>query len=442
MSFWKRLLGAKGTLKPGHAGEQIAEQEMAGEHTEEAPLHAIPEAERSELYAAIGIGKIENVRALLARNPDLVFSRNKQGATPLHLAARERGYHEDRSTDITRLLLTKKARVNAKNDEGKTALHFAAEYGQKEIASLLLGCKAEVNALDNEGFTPLHYASLDRTYRDVADLLRSHGGKDDIHGAAKAGDLTTVEALLKSNPDLVFSKKTNGNTPLHYAARWGRLEVMELLLANKADVNARANNGQTPLHSAAFSSWDKITELLLTKNANPNARDDQGWTPLHWTARLGHRDSTKLLLTNNADVNARTADGLTPLHCAALHNDVPAVELLLANKADMDAKTGKGETALVLAADNGCKNSTALLRRMRHISQRTLCPVCGSRMREEGAPLTLSCAESHDRISYYSFDDSYATLSQTVASLLRAKGYEVEKSREGGHYNVTGSAST
>ena len=63
----------------------------------------------------------------------------------------------------------------------------------------------------------------------------------EIHDAAKTGDLAKVQALLKDNHDLVFSKDNNGGTPLHWAALNGHKDVAELLLANRADVNAKDN---------------------------------------------------------------------------------------------------------------------------------------------------------------------------------------------------------
>src|SRR5262245_48748160 len=95
-----------------------------------------------------------------------------------------------------------------------------------------------------------------------------------IYDAARAGDLLEVKALLKHQPDLVFSKARAGGTALHYAARNGHKDVAELLLANHADVNDRER--------------------------------DKGWTPLHCAAKNGHKDVAELLLgVDQADVNAR-----------------------------------------------------------------------------------------------------------------------------------------
>jgi hypothetical protein len=77
----------------------------------------------------------------------------------------------------------------------------------------------------------------------------------EIQDAAKSGDLEKVKALLKDNPNLVTNKNDNldmnGRTPLYWAASHGHKDVAELLLANKAEVNAKNKLGYTPLHGAA-----------------------------------------------------------------------------------------------------------------------------------------------------------------------------------------------
>ena len=73
-------------------------------------------------------------------------------------------------------------------------------------------------------------------------------------------------------------------TPLHVAADGGHKDVVELLLANKAEVNAKDNDGVTPLHCGGVSGHKDVAELLLANKAEVNAKDNDGGTPLHMAA--------------------------------------------------------------------------------------------------------------------------------------------------------------
>jgi hypothetical protein len=74
---------------------------------------------------------------------------------------------------------------------------------------------------------------------------------NDIHQAAQDGNLEKVTALLKENPGCVSATDEEGRTPLHVAALFRRVEVIKLLLASNADVNAKDNDGHTPLQTFA-----------------------------------------------------------------------------------------------------------------------------------------------------------------------------------------------
>src|SRR5208337_4490549 len=73
----------------------------------------------------------------------------------------------------------------------------------------------------------------------------------DMFTAAGNGNLAKVRLLLDRNPHLAFSRNRDGSTALHYAASYDYLEIAELLLTKKADVNAKNSEGTTPLHYAA-----------------------------------------------------------------------------------------------------------------------------------------------------------------------------------------------
>jgi len=68
---------------------------------------------------------------------------------------------------------------------------------------------------------------------------------------------------------------------LHAAAGLGRKEIVELLIAEGADVNAENDSGDTPLHWAAMEGHTKVAELLITTGADVNAKFYEK-TPLDW----------------------------------------------------------------------------------------------------------------------------------------------------------------
>jgi TonB family protein len=84
----------------------------------------------------------------------------------------------------------------------------------------------------------------------------------EIHDAARNGDFQKIKALLKENPELVSIKDEYGYTPLHLAARKGQKDAVEMLLANKAEINAKTLMGITPLDMAAWDGYKGIEELL------------------------------------------------------------------------------------------------------------------------------------------------------------------------------------
>jgi ankyrin repeat protein len=209
----------------------------------------------------------------------------------------------------------------------------------------------------------------------------------EIHEAARSRDTAKIKALLKDNPGSISSSDSSGNTPLHCAllptpwmARISKdlVETMELLLANKADVNAKTKGGWTVLHLAARDGNKDVVELLLTHKADVNAASDFGITPLHLAAREGHKDVAELLLANKAKVNIKDNQGDTPLHSASfggsydeiIEGEVVAVvksnkdvvELLLAKGGDINAKNNKGDTPLEMAAEKSKKDVVELLR--------------------------------------------------------------------------------
>jgi ankyrin repeat protein len=170
-------------------------------------------------------------------------------------------------------------------------------------------------------------------------------------------DLERFKAILKKSPVVVNLKGFRGRTPLHFAVVQKQTEMSQLLLQNKADVNAQDEEGKTPLH---WVNDVEVAKLLIDHKADVNARGKTGRTPLHEAAH-GNIEIAKFLLANKADVNATEKSISTPLHQAVFSKKPAVMKILLDNKADINAKNIDGDTPLHKAASQGVEEVKMLL---------------------------------------------------------------------------------
>ena len=100
------------------------------------------------------------------------------------------------------------------------------------------------------------------TYNDECQV--GNVWKNTASSLCKEGLTTSVKRLLSIRNINVNLKDVSGDTPLHWAAYNGHVEIARLLLQNGADVNAINNVGSTPLHYAAGYGHIDILHLLVT----------------------------------------------------------------------------------------------------------------------------------------------------------------------------------
>ena len=91
------------------------------------------------------------------------------------------------------------------------------------------------------------------------------------------------------------SANSMANKPLHAAAAGGNLEIVALLLASGADVNARQHGGYAPLHAAAAAGNEAMVRLMLAYQADPVAGTEKGETPISMARDKGQAHVVELL---------------------------------------------------------------------------------------------------------------------------------------------------
>ena len=176
-------------------------------------------------------------------------------------------------------------------------------------------------------------------------LIAAIASEAKIAAAARDGERSAAIALIRSGSEDANAKLTDGTSALHWAVRSDDLEIVSLLILDKADVNAADPHGLTPLALACANANVEIARKLVAAGANPNLTDVAGVTPLMVAVRRPQPEIVRLLLDAGAQVDARDRGAQqTALMVAVRENDAAAVRLLLDRGADVNAATRIGKT--------------------------------------------------------------------------------------------------
>ncbi|XP_029032489.1 protein phosphatase 1 regulatory subunit 12C isoform X9 [Osmia bicornis bicornis] len=217
--------------------------------------------------AACAAGDKEEVIRLLQKGAD-INTGNVDGLTALHQAC----INDD--LDMVEFLVEKGADINCGDNEGWTPLHATASCGFISIAKYLIEKGCNLAAVNYDGQLALDIAQSD----EMEDMLQQHIDKtgidcDQARSEEERSMLNDARAWQSGAPGKDTIHPKSGATALHVAAAKGYVDVMEILLQARCDVNAQDFDGWTPLHAAAHWGQLEACELLVENFCNMDIKN-------------------------------------------------------------------------------------------------------------------------------------------------------------------------
>jgi ankyrin repeat protein len=264
-----------------------------------------------------------------------------------------------RDAVAVRALMQKKADVNAPQNDGTTALVWAARYDDLETADTLIRAGAKVSTANRDGATPLQLASINGSAAMIEKLIKagadpnaplSSSGDTALMMAARTGKTNALNVLIETGANVNAKESWGGTTVLMWAVSERHPDAVKVLLDHGADVHARSNfvaaangrgfEGRTPSAPGKDDAKQKVEEFA-----------SGSLTPLMFAAREGDLASAKLLVAAGADVNAMAGDGKDALGLAIFNGNYDLASFLVDNKSNLNQADTQGFTPLFWAVD-------------------------------------------------------------------------------------------
>ncbi len=282
-----------------------------------------------------------------------VAARASTSAVPIVAAAQ--------SGDVAAVqrLLQQRSVVNAGDPDGTTALHWAARLDHLELAKALLRAGADANVTNRYGVSPLSLAARAGSAPMLGLLLESGAampaaeaaladGQTLLMLAARTGRVDAVQLLVARTANVNAVERRDGTTAVVWAAVGDRAEAVRALTRAGADVNVRSRLTAYPhtppavIGDALEPGVSYVGQTVLPKG---------GWTPVMFAAREGAANAVRALAEAGADLDLRDADGTTALVLSIINGHFATTAALLERGADPNVADNAGMTPLYAAID-------------------------------------------------------------------------------------------
>ena len=327
------------------------------------------------LHAAASHGQLEVIEYLIRKGANVNLQND--GETILLTAAYQG------QSQVLEILIANGADINHKRFRGASALHEAVANvsgenvtGKIAVLETLLSHGIDIEVADEDGHTALHCAALYGNLVMVKILIingadvnaRNNWGDNPLDSAASGGYLEIAELLLEKGAEVNNHEKEEGCNGLGYAASHGHTSTVALILDHGAkELSPRHKKPELLL---AARSGTAATVLLLYKRGFAH----QGPQSLFKAILMDPLDVVKLLLQQGVDINARDTKERSVLHFAVLgkrfersnthgvlHPRLEVLKFLLENGVDAKAEDSSGQTAKDLAVASNYIEAVDLL---------------------------------------------------------------------------------
>ena len=200
------------------------------------------------LAVAYGTGQYHDLAMYIVRNVKDKNPEDKDGITPLHLAAISKDF------EIVKYLISNIDDKNPGDKTGRTPLHNCAMLGHLKILTHIMDKVSNKNPGDKMGWTPLHEA------------------------IRRKWNFLIIEHIVKNIKDgnMRNPGDKNGRTPLHEAAKYGYFNVVKYLMTHAVDKNPADKTGWTPLHEAISKENYDIIRYIIN-NVEDKGPDDKSF---------------------------------------------------------------------------------------------------------------------------------------------------------------------
>ena len=253
----------------------------------------------------------------------------------------------------------------------KEVFQILEKQSEKEIEQFLNELMSYKNSTNNKLVSlneKLNWEDVGESFNFFKVLAKNNytiNKKTALHWTADKGWKEIFDYLLKQSGIDVNFKGSFGRTALHLAAKNGWKEAIEIIVKQPGiDLNVKDIQDQTALHWAAEQGWKESFEYILKQpGVDVNIKDVFGQTALRLAADKSWKESFEYILKQpGVDVNVTNRHGQTVLHLVVDKGNKEAFETILKHpRLDVNVKNRYGQTALYLAVDKGNKEAFDLL---------------------------------------------------------------------------------